>query len=172
MWYFAETLLKTHHKVCAKKEKYEQRLIWHRPQFLCAFSHKSMRQSVCNRAWAHCSTVVSTLLFSLVRVKAWDFLFYFIFFQFPNVLLHNSKTCYNPILVGEYLALLSQQYGIWVILLNMNGPFTGLNAVAWQWPFFPSLLHTQNNIQRSSLGTFPRNQQKRNSKLSLKPSKH
>lgn len=94
------------------------------------------------------------------------------FSQRPSLHSHNSKTCYNPILVGEYLALLSQQYGIWVILLNMNGPFTRLNGVAWQWPFFPSLLHTQNNIQRSSLGTFPRNQQKRNSKLSLKPSKH
>lgn len=92
--------------------------------------------------------------------------------QRPFLHSHNSKTCYNPILVGEYLALLSQQYGIWVILLNMNGPFTELNGVAWQWPFFPSLLHAQNNIQRSSLGTFPRNQQKRNSKLSLKPSKH
>lgn len=94
---------------------------------------------------------------------------------FPTVFflhLHNSETCYNPILVGEYLALLSQQYGIWVILLNMNGPFMGLNGVAWQWPVFPSPLHTQNNIQRGSLGTFPRNQQKRNSKLSLKPSKH
>lgn len=44
-----------------------------------------------------------------------------------------------PSLLGEYLALLSQQYGIWVILLNMNGPFTGLNGVAWQWPSFPSL---------------------------------
>lgn len=98
--------------------------------------------------------------------------FFFPISQRPFLHLHNSKTCYNPILVEEYLALLSQQYGIWVILLNMNGPFTGLNGVAWQWPFFPSLLHTQNNIQRSSLGTFPRNQQKRNSKLSLKPSKH
>lgn len=92
--------------------------------------------------------------------------------QCPFPHLHNSKSCYNPILVGEYLALLSQQYGIWVILLNMNGPFTRLNGVAWQWPFFPSLLRTQNNIQRSSLGSFPRNQQKGNSKLSLKPSKH
>lgn len=69
--------------------------------------------------------------------------------------LRSSKTRYNPILVGEYLALLSQQYGIWVILLNMNGPFMGLNGVAWQWPFFSSPLHTQNNIQRGSLGTFP-----------------
>lgn len=44
------------------------------------------------------------------------------------------KTVTIQSLLGEYLALLSQQYGIWVILLNMNGPFTGLNGVAWQWP--------------------------------------
>lgn len=85
---------------------------------------------------------------------------------------HNSKTCYNPILVGEYLALLSQQYGIWVILLNMNGPIhEGLNAVAWQWPSFPSPYSKQYSAQQSWHFS-PRKQQKRNSKLSLKPSKH
>lgn len=125
-----------------------------------------------------CSVLCSTIHPAHSGWRADCFLPFFFFFpppwfsQRPSLHSHNSKTCYNPILVGEYLALLSQQYGIWVILLNMNGPFTRLNGVAWQWPFFPSLLLTQNNIQRSSLGTFPRNQQKRNSKLSLKPSKH
>lgn len=113
------------------------------------------------------------LLLSLFKVdQGLFFPFFSSNFQCPFLHLHNSKTCYNPILVGEYLALLSQQYGIWVILLNMNGPFTGLNGVAWQWPSFPSLLHAQNNIQSGSLGIFPRNQQKGNLKLSLKPSKH
>lgn len=39
------------------------------------------------------------------------------------------------------------------------------------FPLPPPMLRTRNNIQRSGLGTFPRNQQRRNSKLSLKPSK-
>lgn len=72
-------------------------------------------------------------------------------YQFPCVFLYTCES-QKPVtiqsLLGEYLALLSQQYGIWMILLNMNGPFTGLNGVAWQWPVFPSsLLCTPNNIQ-------------------------
>lgn len=73
------------------------------------------------------------------------------------MLLPERKTVTIQSLLGEYLALLSQQYGIWVILLNMNGPFTGLNAVAWQWPHNTPRSHCniQNNIRRSSLGTLP-----------------
>lgn len=49
---------------------------------------------------------------------------------FPNVPFSScTRTIRKPVtipsLLGEYLALLSQQYGIWVILLNMNGPIHG-----------------------------------------------